>query len=56
MTIYNVLLENGTVGEIDTDTLDGQHPDSFIGEVVTVKLHDENGCNIEVSGRLDEVL
>lgn len=56
MTTYNVLLADGTVGEIDTDTLDGQHPDVFIGEVVTVKLHDENGCLTEASGELVEVL
>jgi hypothetical protein len=56
MTTYTVLLKDGTVGTIDDDTLDGQSPEAFIGEVVNVHLHDENGNNIEAEGRLVEVL
>lgn len=56
MTIYTVLLKDGTVGKIDDSTLDGQHPDAFIGEIVLVKLQDENGNPIEVRGELVEVL
>lgn len=56
MTTFTLLLENGTVGEVDSDTLDGQHADAFIGEIVRVKLHDENGNTIEEEGRLIEVL
>lgn len=53
---FTVALNDGTVGTVDSDTLDGQHADSFIGEVVRVKLHDENGNFIEREGRLVEVL
>jgi len=53
---YSVMLANGTVGTIDTDTLDGQHPEAFIGERVNVHLHDENGMPMEIEGILDEVL
>jgi hypothetical protein len=56
MTIYTVLLNNGTVGTIDSDTIDGQSAENFIGEVVRVKLRDENGMNIEGEGILLEVL
>lgn len=56
MTTYNVLLANGTVGMIDSDTLNGQSAEDFIGEAVTVHLYDENGNNIEASGELVEVL
>jgi hypothetical protein len=56
MTIYTVLLTDGTVGQIDDATLDGQHPSAFIGEEVLVKLNDENGNPIEVRGVLAEVL
>lgn len=54
--IYTVALSDGTVGTIDDETLDGQHPDNFIGEIVKLHLHDENGNNIEASGSLAEVL
>lgn len=56
MTIYTVLLDNDTVGTMDSDTIDGQHASDFIGEIVRVKLHDENGVQIEAEGRLVEVL
>ena len=54
--IYTVLLETGTVGTIDSDTLDGQSANDFIGERVTAHLHDENGNPVEVQGTLVEVL
>jgi hypothetical protein len=53
---YTVLLENGTVGTISDDTLDGQSAETFVGEVVNVHLHDENGNAIEREGKLVEVL
>jgi hypothetical protein len=56
MTTYTVLLEDETVGTISSDTFDGQHAADFIGEVVNVHLHDENGNPIEREGRLVEVL
>lgn len=52
---YTVMLNDGTVGTIDTDTLDGQHPEEFMGEIVNVHLNDENGNPIEVQGILTEV-
>ena len=54
--IYTVALQDGTVGKINDNTLDGQSAEDFIGEIVNVHLHDENGNEIEVSGRLVEVL
>lgn len=56
MTTYTVLLEDGTIGTVSDDTLDGQHPDAFQGEVLNVHLHDENGNPIEARGVLTEVL
>jgi len=53
---YTVKLEDGTTGIIDDDTLDGQHPDDFIGERVNIHLHDENGNNIEIDGIMEETL
>ncbi len=53
---YKVLLECDTVGTIDCDTLQGQHPSAFIGEIVNVHLFDENGNPIEVQGKLVDVL
>ena len=50
---FTVLLKDGTVGTINSDT---QHANDFIGEVVTVHLSDENGNPIEVQGELVEVL
>ena len=54
--IYSVLLACGTTGTIDSDTLNGQSAEDFIGEMVNVHLHDENGNQIEIEGVLDEVL
>lgn len=45
--IYTVELEDGTIGKINDNTLDGQSAEAFIGEVVNVHLHDENGNPIE---------
>jgi hypothetical protein len=53
---YHVLLEDHTTGYINSDTIDGQHAEDFIGERVTVHLHDENGMPIEKTGILIEVL
>lgn len=54
--IYTVALEDGTVGTINDNTLDVQSAEAFIGEVVNVHLHDENGNPIEAQGKLVEVL
>lgn len=51
-----VLLENGTVGTIQANSIDFQNPENFIGEVVRVQLQDENGGTIETEGKLIEVL
>ena len=56
MTAYTVLLEDGTTGTINSDTIDGQHAEAFVGEIVTVHLHDENGNPVEREGVLVEVL
>lgn len=56
MTIYTVLLEDGTTGTINSDTLDGQSAEAFVGETVNVHLHDENGNPVEREGELVEVL
>ena len=53
---YTVRLDDGTVGTIDSDTLDGQSARDFIGERMTVRLYDENGNLIERDGLLVEVL
>jgi len=53
---HNVVLNDGTVGTIDDDTVDYQDLDNFIGERMTVRLYDENGNLIEKEGILKEVL
>jgi len=53
---YTVLLDDGTVGTVKDDTLDGQHPSAFMGETINVHLYDENGNPIEASGKLVDVL
>jgi hypothetical protein len=53
---YTVRLNDNTIGTIDDNTIDGQHADAFIGELVNVHLHDENGNEIEKEGRLVEIL
>lgn len=56
MTAYTVRLTDDTIGTINDNTLDGQHPSAFIGDEVNVHLHDENGSPIEVRGILAEVI
>ncbi len=53
---YTVLLADGTTGTINSDTIDGQSAEAFIGEVMNVHLTDENGNPIEREGQLVEVL
>jgi hypothetical protein len=53
---YTVRLSDDTVGTIDSNTLDGQSAENFIGEIVNVHLFDENGNAIEVEGKIEEVL
>ena len=53
---YSVKIADGTIGTIDTDTLDGQHPNAFMGEHVDIELHDENENLIHAHGTLIEVL
>ena len=53
---YTVRLKDNTTGTIDDDTLEGQHPDNFIGERVNIHLHDENGNPIEVDGIMEKTL
>ncbi len=53
---HTVLLVDGTVGTISADTIDYQDIYGFIGEEMTVHLHDENGKPIERSGILEAVL
>ncbi len=52
--VYTVLLECGTVGGVDTDTLEGQNPLEF--DYINVHLRDENGNDLEVSGKPVEIL
>ena len=56
MITYTVLLQDGTVGTISDDTLDGQSAEDFLGEVMNVHLHYENGNPVEVQGELVKVL
>jgi len=56
MQTYTVLLSDGTTGTLSSDTLNGQSAADFIGEIVNVHLHDENGNPIETEGELVEVL
>jgi len=53
--LIKVLLEDGTVGILDTDTIDSA-AENFIGEEIDVHLHDENEFLIKVSGILKEIL
>ena len=54
--IYTVLLHDDTIGTINDDTLDGQQADHFVGEIVQVHLHDENGNPITRYGVLEDIL
>lgn len=53
---YHVRLDDDTIGSVNSDTLDGQSAEAFIGEVINVHLRDENGNPIQVQGTLVEVL
>lgn len=53
---FTVKLEDDTVGTVCDSTLNGQHPDAFLFEQLTVELHDENGNPFEKTGKLAEVL
>ena len=53
---YTVRLADNTIGTIDDNTIGGQHANAFIGEIINVHLHDENGNAIEKEGKLVEVL
>jgi hypothetical protein len=53
---YTVLLQSGTIGTIEGDTLNGQSAHAFLGEEVNVHFHDENGNPAEELGFLQEVL
>jgi tRNA U34 5-carboxymethylaminomethyl modifying enzyme MnmG/GidA len=46
-TMYTVRLKNGTVGTIDNRSIDYQPLENFLGDRMTVQLHDENGNQIE---------
>ena len=54
--VYVVRLADGTIGKICSDTIDGQHANAFIGEVVNVHFYDDNGANIERQGKLVAVI
>ena len=53
---YTVRLADDSTGTIESDTLNGQSAQDFIGEIVQVQSHDENGENITLTGKLVEVL
>jgi hypothetical protein len=53
---FTVRLQDNTIGTIDSDTLNGGNANDFIGELVNVHLHDENGIAIEKTGIMIEVL
>lgn len=53
--IYTVRLKSGTIGTIDSDTLDSQSAEAFIGEVVNVHLQTEAEF-VEEEGVLVEIL
>lgn len=56
MSIYTVLLADGTIGTIRSDSINGQNASAFLGEIVNIHLLDSNGCPIEVRGELIEIL
>ena len=56
MTTFNVVINGDITGTIDDSTLDGQSPEDFMGEMMTIHAHDENGNPVEHYGRLTEVL
>lgn len=54
--IHIVRLADNTIGTINSDTIQGQKIENFIGERMNIHLHDENGFRIEVYGILVEVM
>ena len=54
--VYTVKLTDGAFGSVNSDTLGGQQAGDFIGDRVTIKLHDENGEQIEIAGILESIL
>ena len=56
MSVYTVKLMDGTVGTIDSSCLGCSIAEDFIGDWMTVQLHNENGEQIEVTGILESVL
>jgi len=53
---YTVVLTDGSTGKVDDDTLNGQHPDLWIGEEINIHTYDENGNKIEILGIMAETL
>ena len=49
--IYTLLLTDGTIGKFSTDDYEVE-----CGDILTVKLHDENGNQIFVTGEVSEIL
>ena len=56
MSVYTVKLTDGTVGTVDSLCLGWCIAEDFIGDWMTVKLHDENGEQLEITGILESVL
>ena len=56
MSVYTVKLQDGTVGTVDSSCLGCSIADDFIGDWITVKLHDENGEQLEITGILESIL
>lgn len=53
---HTVQLEDGTVGTVSRDTIDHQPIYDLIGEVVNVRLHDEQGNPVEKQGVMTSVI
>jgi len=53
---HTLLLEDDTIGRIQPSSIDYQNPELFIGGMVRIRLHDENGNQIEAEGIVKEVL
>ena len=53
--LFYVVLADGTIGTMDSDCLDGQHPSEFIGEFVSINSKDENGFKCVFEGVLAKV-
>lgn len=53
---HTVKLKNGTVGLIPCSSIDFKDINEWIGEYVTVLIHDVHGCPVEVYGILESIL